>query len=208
MAFAEDLDWDMPAPSTPSPVAEPARAEEPAIESIAASEPPSWSEPESLDFEPASMFDEVSEPVETAESVPVLDLSGIDLDLEEEPPVAIQAAPVIEMPTPAMPAATEPADEALAFADEFTPDLAEDFKPVSAPEAKPADAPVSAEAAPTSAESADSELWEEVNTKLDLARAYLEMGDKEGAREILQEVLGEGDPQQKADADKLLADAG
>lgn len=34
--------------------------------------------------------------------------------------------------------------------------------------------------------------WEEVNTKLDLARAYEEMGDLEGARELLQEVLGEG----------------
>jgi len=45
----------------------------------------------------------------------------------------------------------------------------------------------------------------DVNTKLDLARAYLEMGDREGAREILQEVLGEGDSKQKSEADKLLA---
>jgi pilus assembly protein FimV len=35
-------------------------------------------------------------------------------------------------------------------------------------------------------------LWEEVNTKLDLAKAYEEMGDLEGARELLQEVVGEG----------------
>ncbi|MBI2276246.1 MAG: pilus assembly protein [Dechloromonas sp.] len=34
--------------------------------------------------------------------------------------------------------------------------------------------------------------WEEVNTKLDLAKAYEEMGDLEGARELLQEVVGEG----------------
>lgn len=34
--------------------------------------------------------------------------------------------------------------------------------------------------------------WEEVNTKLDLAKAYEEMGDLEGARELLQEVLNEG----------------
>lgn len=51
----------------------------------------------------------------------------------------------------------------------------------------------------------DPELWEEVNTKLDLARAYLEMGDKEGAREILQEVMNEGDTNQKGDAGKLIA---
>lgn len=52
----------------------------------------------------------------------------------------------------------------------------------------------------------DSELWEEVNTKLDLAKAYLEMGDKEGAREILQEILNEGDDQQQAEARGLLTD--
>jgi pilus assembly protein FimV len=58
------------------------------------------------------------------------------------------------------------------------------------------------------ADGIDAELREEVNTKLDLARAYMEMGDREGAREILQEVLGEGDLQQKAEANKLLAEAG
>lgn len=51
----------------------------------------------------------------------------------------------------------------------------------------------------------DNTVWEEASTKLDLARAYLEMGDKEGAREILQEVAGEGGPEQQAEANKLLA---
>ncbi|MBI5753457.1 MAG: hypothetical protein HZA59_15130 [Hydrogenophilales bacterium] len=51
----------------------------------------------------------------------------------------------------------------------------------------------------------DSTVWEEASTKLDLARAYLEMGDKEGAREILQEVVAEGGPDQQEDAKKLLA---
>jgi pilus assembly protein FimV len=52
----------------------------------------------------------------------------------------------------------------------------------------------------------DPELWEEVNTKMDLAKAYLEMGDREGAREILQEILNEGDARQKAEASKLIAE--
>jgi pilus assembly protein FimV len=47
--------------------------------------------------------------------------------------------------------------------------------------------------------------WQSVATKLDLARAYLEIGDKDGAREILQEVLHEGDPQQKREAETLTA---
>lgn len=45
---------------------------------------------------------------------------------------------------------------------------------------------------------------DEVATKLDLARAYMDMGDKEGAKEILQEVVAEGDDQQKQDAEELV----
>ena len=41
-------------------------------------------------------------------------------------------------------------------------------------------------------------------TKLDLARAYLEMGDATGAKEILQEVLAEGNDTQKQDAEEML----
>ena len=51
----------------------------------------------------------------------------------------------------------------------------------------------------------DNTVWEEASTKLDLARAYLEMGDKEGAREILQEVVAEGGLEQQENAKKLLA---
>ena len=50
--------------------------------------------------------------------------------------------------------------------------------------------------------------WHDAATKLDLAKAYQEMGDVEGAREILQEVLHEGDDQQKAEAQSLLAKLG
>lgn len=42
-------------------------------------------------------------------------------------------------------------------------------------------------------------------TKLELARAYLDMGDPEGARAMLEEVLGEGDTSQRDEARKLLA---
>ena len=40
--------------------------------------------------------------------------------------------------------------------------------------------------------------------ELDLARAYVEMGDKEGAREILNEVVAEGNDKQKSDAKGML----
>jgi len=49
---------------------------------------------------------------------------------------------------------------------------------------------------------------QEVSTKLDLARAYIDMGDMEGARDILQEVLKEGVTEQQEEARKLLAELG
>lgn len=45
---------------------------------------------------------------------------------------------------------------------------------------------------------------DEVASKLDLARAYIDMGDSEGAREILEEVLREGSEEQRTDAQDLL----
>jgi pilus assembly protein FimV len=44
----------------------------------------------------------------------------------------------------------------------------------------------------------------EVGTKLDLARAYMDMGDPDGARSILEEVLAEGNSSQKQEAQRLL----
>jgi pilus assembly protein FimV len=51
---------------------------------------------------------------------------------------------------------------------------------------------------------AKDDKWYDVQTKFDLAKAYQEMGDKEGAREILREVIAEGDAEQKAAAHKVL----
>jgi pilus assembly protein FimV len=46
--------------------------------------------------------------------------------------------------------------------------------------------------------------WQEVATKLDLAKAYEEMGDKDGARELLKEVVKEGDTAQQQQAHTML----
>jgi len=45
-----------------------------------------------------------------------------------------------------------------------------------------------------------------IGTKLDLAKAYLDMGDPEGARSMLDEVMAEGNDAQKGEARKLLAE--
>jgi pilus assembly protein FimV len=50
----------------------------------------------------------------------------------------------------------------------------------------------------------DPQAMSEVGTKLDLARAYIDMGDPEGARSILEEVLNEGNDSQRDEAQSLL----
>ena len=50
----------------------------------------------------------------------------------------------------------------------------------------------------------DARTMTEVGTKLDLARAYVDMGDPSGARSILEEVLDEGDEGQRQQAQQLL----
>ena len=52
------------------------------------------------------------------------------------------------------------------------------------------------------------EHWQDVATKLDLAKAYQEMGDASGAREILEEVMREGDTGQREAAQTLINQLG
>lgn len=125
------------------------------------------------------------------EPLPDLDFAGIDLDLDA---AAAREALISE--------AIEAAQAVPELAVEET---VEEFVAEAA-------APLAVELPALDAEEAgsvvDSTLLEEVNTKLDLARAYLEMGDREGAREILHEVLQEGNDAQKGEAEKLLSQAG
>ena len=56
----------------------------------------------------------------------------------------------------------------------------------------------------------DAEAIEEtqVDTKLDLAKAYIDMGDIEGARSTLEEVMQDGSDDQKREAEELLQNTG
>ncbi|WP_181919230.1 FimV/HubP family polar landmark protein [Alkalilimnicola ehrlichii] len=83
-------------------------------------------------------------------------------------------------------------------------DLPEDLEPTRA-EATPDEA---IEDQPQLSDSDNVfDLGDEVATKLDLARAYLDMGDEEGARSLLDEVLEEGSDSQRAEAETLLKKA-
>jgi pilus assembly protein FimV len=63
---------------------------------------------------------------------------------------------------------------------------------------KPAPPPASEDAELLDEESSDPEI------QLDLARAYISMGDKEAARVILEEVLSHGSEAQRSEAQKML----
>jgi pilus assembly protein FimV len=64
-----------------------------------------------------------------------------------------------------------------------------------------------AETAPVAERLDDIYVGEDaIGTKLDLAKAYLDMGDPEGAKSMLDEVLAEGNDTQQEEARRLLAE--
>ncbi len=56
----------------------------------------------------------------------------------------------------------------------------------------------------TADESAAESDTDEIDTKLNLAKAYIELGDNDGARSILDEVERDGSDDQKAEAQRLI----
>lgn len=152
-----------------------------------------------------------------------LDFSSIDFNLDA-PPSAAMAAPVAA----AAETGTAVADAAFATADAAPPAAQDQLGQHSAP--APAAAPAEALPAPAATSSPaelDFDLGEihldlgdaaagaddgvdpysaEMSTKLDLALAYREIGDKEGARELLDEVVKSGSQQQVEKARSLLAE--
>jgi pilus assembly protein FimV len=125
--------------------------------------------------------------------------AGLDFDLGALQPPA---------PTPAAPAPEE-STGSLDF--DLNLDLGGE-KPAAAPAAAPLDiSTISLDlgktGAATPATSPDAK-WQEVATKLDLAKAYQEMGDKDGARELLAEVVTQGDTAQQTQAKQMLAALG
>ncbi len=90
-----------------------------------------------------------------------------------------------------------------------TVDMPSDDKTVEQPRLQMADEYADAETMELGPDDMSEELQEartmtEVGTKLDLARAYVDMGDPGGARSILEEVLDEGDESQRQQAQQLL----
>ncbi|MDX1452743.1 MAG: FimV/HubP family polar landmark protein [Oleiphilaceae bacterium] len=117
------------------------------------------------------------------------ELTSIDEPLEDDGEIA-EAVEEVEAEVPEAPDTVvsddilEEAVEALGDPDSFEPELgeADDFDFLKG--------------------------TDEASTKLDLARAYIDMGDVDGARDILQEVEAEGSPEQQTEAKELLQSLG
>lgn len=130
----------------------------------------------------------------------VADLDFSD-DLAAFLPPRQTAAPTQPAAKPAAkPAALDPATAELAD------DLGFSFQPVSAPALAPAPVvPVQAPPSPLPASTAETRGEDEfVETKLDLALAYIDMDDPLGAKSLLEEVLQEGGSSQRSRAQALL----
>lgn len=176
-----DFDIDLGSPDVESVDALPAQAVEPAVEAA-----PVGNE---ISFDLDLGEDAPSVDVPAVEMPVALDLSSIDLDLDTPADVAAthEEADVAEIALPDV----EMSAEAVSPVLETDFDLALDVGEAE---------PLSAAGQPEAAEPDNPE----VATKLELAQAYEEMGDIEGARELLNEVMSEGSPTQQAAAKARL----
>jgi pilus assembly protein FimV len=116
------------------------------------------------------------------------DLSGISLELNPEDKPAEKheaAAPLAELHVPEIAALDTPAPTPMHAEPDALPDLDIGLETIG-----------------------DYSNNAEMATKLDLAAAYHEIGDKEGARELLDEVIKGGSPEQIEKAQALLAKLG
>ncbi|WP_316897350.1 FimV/HubP family polar landmark protein, partial [Ralstonia mannitolilytica] len=135
-----------------------------------------------------------------------MDLSDLSLDLNPTPPAEETAAPAASADA-GLPSWAQPTDLSQ------TPMHLE----AEPHHAQPADV---ANDEPQSAIRLDTNLphtlsgeggtdgVRDLQIKFDLAKAYIEIGDKEGARELLQEVLDLGDPSFHAEAQALMRQIG
>lgn len=113
------------------------------------------------------------------------------------------------IPTPEAPKAEAPsAEDTLPFSFGLSPFEEERAPAVPARELDPESEALREMPKPAIVEetSPAAEDWDAVGTKLDLAKAYVEMGDSESARDLLEEVSKEGNSAQREEAQKMLED--
>lgn len=147
-----------------------------------------------LNTEVSLSLDDMPEALELDSDLSLDDDLSLDFSLDVPVARAEEVAPALDVaPDDAL---TDLSDEDFA--------LELDDEPAAA-EAVPAPEVVAAAPADTDDEFDFLADADENATKLDLARAYLDMGDRDGARDILGEVVEEGSDAQQQEARTLLA---
>jgi len=216
MAF--DMDFDAPAAGATEAGADHAKA----LDGLSLDLPHAAAEPQfgaaglSDQFDMTALPDLPSTPSTPLEQASanhaLMDLDAMDFALPDEAPVAPSAAAPLDFGLPDLPAATPAARTAPEF-DMSTIDLdlpSSDAAPSALPELgglgepDPFGALDHAAAAPGEL----SAVHMEMETKLDLAIAYQEIGDKEGARELLDEVIKGGSAEQVGKANAMRTKLG
>ena len=131
---------------------------------------------------------------------------GLDMDfnLNDNVPVPARRAGSVDFDIPAEPLADN--EISLDFAAPSGRGASADEGLTFAMDATAGDSPtLDFEASHETDVAVEESQWDETATKLDLAKAYIDMGDGEGARSILDEVLAEGNESQKDQARALGA---
>ena len=126
---------------------------------------------------------------ETDEATRFIQPEGGDEAPEKTPPLELEDVPEESLQSDFSGLEIEEADLATAEPDEL--DLSADFSGNQLADGDEEELVIAAES-------------NGFSTKLDLARAYLDMGDEDGARQILEEVVAEGSDELKAEAGALL----
>lgn len=190
-AIVEDLDFDLDGLDVESN-----DKKSPASVAVPAEMPADIAD---IDFD---FLDDKSTAAAAAETAP----ASLSVKQEATAPAAYAAPEIVipddlgmDFPSPVAPAVNVPASPAKAEAPDLS-SIAFDLNPPEVPahaDALPALDGVDEEASYTSSA--------EMATKLDLAIAYQEIGDKEGARELLEEVLKGGNGEQSEKAKNLLS---
>lgn len=209
-ALAADDDFELDAPVV-------AAADEPSFETLLRqqNEAAAVSAPDDLDDFDLDLAED--EPALTHEDDFLLSLENDPLDLGETPAITPEPEPEHDLDLPD--------DFDLSLADEIETDqatqaFASEIDDVNAELERLSqnlESPPMAEPFQTPSFTADDMVTmddepefdflsgtDEAATKLDLARAYIEMGDSDGARDILDEVVTEGDDSQKTEAREML----
>jgi pilus assembly protein FimV len=145
-----------------------------------------------VSHEAAEILPDLGDADEAADALPIADEDDLDLNLDDLSLASLEGD-----------TAEQPAADEVAFS--------EDVFDGKAATAAVVDLDIGGAISGTADFSATEEIlaldpqtMTEVGTKLDLARAYIDMGDPEGARSILEEVLQEGDQGQRQEAEGLM----